>query len=99
MVFLWGSNARETHPIFFHHVLKAVHAGAAQAADRRSQVGTGDRAEKIRTYNYGERRVTDHRTKLTVHNLDQVLEGELEELTASLQSEEKRRGLEAQAAV
>jgi peptide chain release factor 1 len=71
---------------------------AAHAADRRSQVGTGDRAEKIRTYNYGERRVTDHRTKLTVHNLDQVLEGELDELTASLQSEEKRRGLEAQAA-
>jgi peptide chain release factor 1 len=71
---------------------------AELAADRRSQVGTGDRAEKIRTYNYGERRVTDHRTKLTVHNLDQVLEGELDELTASLQSEEKRRGLEAQAA-
>ncbi len=72
---------------------------AELAADRRSQVGTGDRAEKIRTYNYGERRVTDHRTKLTVHNLDQVLEGELDELTASLQAEEKRRGLEAQAAV
>ncbi len=55
---------------------------AELAADRRSQVGTGDRAEKIRTYNYGERRVTDHRIKLTVHNLDQVLEGELDELTA-----------------
>jgi peptide chain release factor 1 len=71
---------------------------AELAADRRSQVGTGDRAEKIRTYNYGERRVTDHRTKHTVHNLDQVLEGELDELTASLQADEKRRGLEAQAA-
>jgi peptide chain release factor 1 len=71
---------------------------AELAADRRSQVGTGDRAEKIRTYNYGERRVTDHRTKLTVHNLDQVLEGELDELTSSLQSDEKRRGLEAQTA-
>jgi peptide chain release factor 1 len=71
---------------------------AELAADRRSQVGTGDRAEKIRTYNYGERRVTDHRTKLTVHNLDQVLEGELDELTESLQSDEKRRGLEAQTA-
>ena len=57
---------------------------AELAADRRSQVGTGDRAEKIRTYNYGERRVTDHRIKLTVHNLDQVLEGELDELTAAL---------------
>ncbi len=71
---------------------------AELAADRRSQVGTGDRAEKIRTYNYGERRVTDHRIKFTVHNLDQVLEGELEEITAALQADEKRRRLEAQAA-
>ena len=71
---------------------------AELAADRRSQVGTGDRAEKIRTYNYGERRVTDHRIKLTVHNLDQVLEGQLEELTAALAADEKRRLLEAQAA-
>jgi peptide chain release factor 1 len=71
---------------------------AELAADRRSQVGTGDRAEKIRTYNYGERRVTDHRIKLTVHNLDQVLEGELHELTDALAADEKRRRLEAQAA-
>ncbi len=71
---------------------------AELAADRRSQVGTGDRAEKIRTYNYSERRVTDHRIKLTVHNLEQVLEGELEEVTAALQADEERRRLEAQAA-
>jgi peptide chain release factor 1 len=71
---------------------------AELAADRRSQVGTGDRAEKIRTYNYGERRVTDHRIKLTVHNLDQVLEGDLDEITAALAADEKRRRLEAQAA-
>jgi peptide chain release factor 1 len=71
---------------------------AELAADRRSQVGTGDRAEKIRTYNYGERRVTDHRIKLTVHNLDQVLQGELDELTAALGADEKRRRLQAQAA-
>ena len=70
---------------------------AELAADRRSQVGTGDRAEKIRTYNYGERRVTDHRIKLTVHNFDQILEGELDELTAALQGDEKRRRLQAQA--
>ncbi len=68
---------------------------AELAADRRSQVGTGDRAEKIRTYNYGERRVTDHRIKMTVHNLDQVLEGELDELTAGLAADERRRRLEA----
>ncbi len=71
---------------------------AELAADRRSQVGTGDRAEKIRTYNYGERRVTDHRIKLTVHNLDQVLEGDLDEITAALGADERRRRLEAQAA-
>jgi peptide chain release factor 1 len=71
---------------------------AELAADRRAQVGTGDRAEKIRTYNYGERRVTDHRIKLTVHNLDAVLEGELDELTSALAADEKRRRLEAQAA-
>jgi peptide chain release factor 1 len=67
---------------------------AELAADRRAQVGTGDRAEKIRTYNYGERRVTDHRIKLTTHNLDQILEGELDEFTEALQSDEKRRRLE-----
>jgi peptide chain release factor 1 len=71
---------------------------AELAADRRSQVGTGDRAEKIRTYNYGERRVTDHRIKLTVYNLDQVLEGQLDELTAALVADEKRRRLQEQAA-
>ncbi len=70
---------------------------AALSADRRSQVGTGDRAEKIRTYNYGERRVTDHRIKLTQHNLEQVLEGELEDFTNALQADEKRRRLEEQA--
>jgi peptide chain release factor 1 len=67
---------------------------AKQAADRRAQVGTGDRAEKIRTYNYGERRVTDHRIKLTEHNLEQVLEGELEPFTAALTDDARRRQLE-----
>jgi peptide chain release factor 1 len=71
---------------------------AELAADRRSQVGTGERAEKIRTYNYGERRVTDHRVKVTTYNLEQVLEGELDQFTAALTADEKRRRLEAQAA-
>ena len=71
---------------------------AELAADRRSQVGTGDRAEKIRTYNYGERRVTDHRIKLTAHNLESILEGELSEFTDALAADERRRKLEAQAA-
>ena len=70
---------------------------AELAADRKSQVGTGDRAEKIRTYNFPQRRVTDHRINFTVHNLDAVLAGEPDELTAALQDAEKRRRLEDQA--
>jgi peptide chain release factor 1 len=62
-------------------------------ASRSAQVGRGERAEKIRTYNYGERRVTDHRINLRVHNLDGILIGELDELTAALQDDEKRRRL------
>ena len=69
---------------------------AALAADRRSQVGTGERAEKIRTYNFAERRVKDHRINLTLYNLDAILAGELDELTDALQSDEKRRRLAEQ---
>src|SRR5918999_148580 len=70
---------------------------AELAADRQAQVGTGDRSERIRTYNYGERRVTDHRIGLTQHNLDAVLAGELDDFTAALQADERRRALQAQA--
>ena len=70
---------------------------AEQDAQRRSQIGSGERAEKIRTYNFPERRVTDHRIKLTAHNLDAVLEGDLDEFTAALQDDEKRRRLQEQA--
>jgi peptide chain release factor 1 len=61
---------------------------------RRTQIGSGDRAEKIRTYNYPDSRVTDHRVKVTVHNLDGVLGGELDDLTDALSAEERRRALE-----
>jgi peptide chain release factor 1 len=64
---------------------------------RRSQIGSGERAEKIRTYNYPENRVTDHRVKVTLHRLDAVLDGELDELTEALSAEERRRALEAAA--
>jgi len=70
---------------------------AEVAASRAAQVGTGERAEKIRTYNYGERRVKDHRINLLSHNLDGILVGELDELTAALQDDEKRRRLEEKA--
>src|SRR5215218_11285640 len=67
---------------------------AEEAAVRRAQVGTGERAEKIRTYNYPENRVTDHRIHLTLHKLDRVLEGELDQLTEALAAEARRRSLE-----
>ena len=68
---------------------------AELAASRRSQIGSGQRAEKIRTYNYPESRVTDHRIKLTLHRLDQVLDGDLGELTEALRAEEQREALAA----
>ena len=68
---------------------------AEQAAARLAQVGTGERAEKIRTYNFPQDRVTDHRVSLTKNNLPAILAGDLDEFTATLQGEEKRRALEA----
>ena len=56
----------------------------AVAADRKSQVGSGDRSERIRTYNFPQGRVTDHRIGLTLHKLDFVLNGELDELLNGL---------------
>jgi peptide chain release factor 1 len=66
---------------------------AAQAASRHAQVGTGERAEKIRTYNFPEKRVKDHRINLLSHNLDGILVGELDEMTDALQDDEKRQRL------
>jgi len=63
------------------------------ASERRAQVGTGERSEKIRTYNFPQDRVTDHRVKLTVSGVDRVLNGELDEFTDALSAEEKRRRL------
>jgi peptide chain release factor 1 len=67
------------------------------ASERKAQVGTGERSEKVRTYNFPQGRVTDHRIKHTSHNLDGVLAGELGEFSDALSAEEKRRRLEAAA--
>ncbi len=64
--------------------LELQKAHDAEAANRKSQVGTGDRSEKIRTYNFPQGRVTDHRIKLTLHKLEQVMNGELDEVIDSL---------------
>ena len=64
--------------------LEQQKAHDAEAEKRKSQVGTGDRSEKIRTYNYPQGRVTDHRIKLTLHKLDSVMNGDLDELIDSL---------------
>ena len=52
----------------------------AEAADRRSQIGTGDRAEKIRTYNFPQGRVTDHRINMTLYKLDKIMDGDIQEI-------------------
>jgi len=70
---------------------------AKVAAERKAQVGSGERSEKVRTYNFPQGRVTDHRIKLTSHNIDGVLAGQLSEFTDALSAEEKRQRLEAAA--
>jgi peptide chain release factor 1 len=62
-------------------------------ATRRAQIGGGERAEKIRTYNFPENRLTDHRVKLTVHQLDRILQGGLDEFTEALATDERHRAL------
>jgi peptide chain release factor 1 len=66
--------------------------------ERRSQVGTGDRAEKIRTYNFPQDRVSDHRINLNLHNLPRILEGELDELVDALATSSQAKQLEEQLA-
>lgn len=69
---------------------------AAIAADRKSQVGTGDRSERIRTYNYPENRVSDHRIKLTIYKLDQFLNGDMDEILDALIAADTAEKLKAQ---
>ncbi len=66
-----------------------------RAANRKSQVGSGDRSERIRTYNYPQGRVTDHRIGLTLHKLDRVMDGELDELIDALTAEDQAHRLAA----
>ena len=65
------------------------------AETRRSQIGGGERSEKVRTYNYPDNRVTDHRIGLTIKRLDRIVGGELDDFTEALSAEERRRSLDA----
>ncbi len=75
---------------------KQDEAAAEESAARRSMVGSGDRSEKIRTYNYPQNRVTDHRINLTLYKLDRVMDGALDELITGLQSHQQAKLLAAQ---
>ena len=66
-----------------------------EAAERKSLVGSGDRSERIRTYNYPQGRVTDHRINLTLYKLQQIMEGSLDELTGALMAERQAELLAA----
>ena len=70
---------------------------ATRAADRKSQVGTGDRSERIRTYNFPQGRVSDHRINLTLHKIDRVMAGELDEFIDALTAEDQAARLAADA--
>lgn len=76
--------------------LEQEKAKAEEDATRRSQVGSGDRSERIRTYNFPQGRVTDHRINLTLHKLPQVMEGELEDLTDALISHYQAEAMKRQ---
>lgn len=68
---------------------------ATRAADRKGQVGTGDRSERIRTYNFPQGRVTDHRINLTLHKIDRVMLGEMDDIIDALIAEDQASRLAA----
>jgi len=76
------------------YALKLKEKEEAEGSERRNQIGTGDRSEKIRTYNYPQNRVTDHRIGLSIMNLEKVMDGDLDPFIEALITEDQRRKLE-----
>ncbi len=77
------------------HDLAETKRREEEGEERRSKIGTGDRSEKVRTYNFPQNRVTDHRINFTIHELDKVMEGRLDPIVSALIDEEYKRKLEA----
>ena len=75
------------------NALAIAEAHEKEASERKSQVGTGDRSEKIRTYNFPQGRVTDHRIKLTLYKIDQVMDGDLDEIINALIADDRAKKL------
>jgi len=82
-------NISEFLRVFFRPIEKMEKEGE----ERRSKIGTGDRSEKIRTYNYPQNRITDHRIGFTIQQLDRVMEGKLDPIIDALVEEELKRKL------
>ena len=77
---IFGPTKREEE----RHFLELQKKQDAESEERRSQIGTGDRSEKIRTYNFPQGRVTDHRIKLTLYKIEDILNGQLQEILDAL---------------
>ena len=69
------------------YAMRVAEQQQAEASERKSLIGSGDRSERIRTYNYPQGRVTDHRINLTLYKLDQIMDGDLDEIISALNTE------------